>query len=930
MRIPSSTYRLQFTPSFTFNDAVKILPYLDRLGISDIYASPVFKARRGSTHGYDVIDPNEINPELGTPEEFHNLLSAVRNRSMGWVQDIVPNHMAFDSSNTMLMDVLEYGKASPFANFFDVEWNHPYESLREKILAPFLGRFYGECLEAGEIRLGFDDGGLHVAYYDLRLPIRIESYGPILSRYLDGLKQYLEPDNPAFGKLTGAVSTLRDFTTVDDRLKQGRLAKDIVRSLFKTSGPIQSWILSIVADFNGEPGKPETFNLLDDLLSNQLFRLSFWKVATEEINYRRFFNINQLISLRVENPAVFKETHRLIIDLVRSGLVTGLRIDHIDGLFDPQQYLNRLREELPDVYLVVEKILEPDEKLPSSWPCQGTSGYDALNCINGLFCDRKNDKRLEKVYVRFAERMTPYYQLVEDTKRLIIGRHMAGDIDRLAHVFKNISGRDRHARDITLYGLRRALVELLALFPVYRTYIRDNAIGESDRAVVEETARRAGETNPAMLLEINYIKRFLLLDFPEYVTDEERKHWLYFVMRFQQLSGPLMAKGFEDTALYRYNKLISLNEVGGSPRRFGTSPIEYHHFFKEKAAEWPNGFNATSTHDTKRGEDVRARMNVLSEIPEEWERRVKSWKKMNRRFKPVQGTHEIPDLNDEYFLYQTLMGAFPNDERDIRSFINRIQEYSIKAVREAKVHTAWIKPDEVYESGFRQFIGRILDQSPENHFLADFVPFQKRVSHYGFLNSLSQLMLKLTSPGVPDVYQGSELWDFFLVDPDNRQSVDYSIRREYLETLGNAPEQGLLSLTGQLFSHSANGMVKMFLLSKMLNCRKEHPDLFARGSYLPLSIKGKHRNHLLAFARNAGKDWSVTLAPRRIGTLVKSFALPVGKEVWEDTSIVLPPGAPANWQNPLNGEKLSADRGLSAAAVCLSIPLGFLLGGPSS
>ena len=715
-----------------------------------------------------------------------------------------------------------------------------------------------------------------------------------------------------------------------ERIEQARFAKNIILELFETHGVIHSFVQDNIAAFNGEPGKAESFNLLDQLLSDQLFRLSFWKVATEEINYRRFFNINQLISLRVEDDEVFDETHRLIMDLAGSGLVTGLRIDHIDGLFDPEHYLSRLREKLPDTYIVVEKILEPDEELPRSWPCQGTTGYDALNCINGLFCDRRNDKRLEKVYSKMSGGMVPYHQLVDDTKRLIIGRHMAGDIDRLAQVFKSISARDRHARDITLYGLRRALVELLALFPVYRTYVREVHVNDADRAIIEDTARRAGETNPAMVLEINYIKRFLLLDFPEYVAEEERKRWIHFVMKFQQFSGPLMAKGFEDTALYRYNKLVSLNEVGGSPRHFGTSPLEYHHFFKKKAVEWPLGMNTTSTHDTKRGEDVRARINVLSELPEEWERRVKSWKNMNRRFKTVLKSGEIPDANDEYFLYQTLLGALPNDERDLESFRERIGEYGIKAVREAKIHTAWLKPDEEYEAGFRTFISKILEQSVENQFLADFIPFQKRIAHYGFLNSLSQLLLKLTSPGIPDIYQGCELWDLNLVDPDNRREIDFTLRTEYLEAIRNVPAEALHSFTGQLFSHPGNGMVKMFVLSLLLRCRNDHPELFSSGSYLPLSVTGKHRDHLLAFALNAGTDWSLTLAPRRIASLVKTFDLPLGEEVWGDTRVILPDDAPGTWNNPMTGETFRAQGSLSLAHCCRTAPFGFLFGAGNS
>ncbi len=755
MKIPSATYRLQFTPEFGFSEAAGVLPYLHALGITDIYASPIFYARAGSLHGYDVVDPNQLNPELGSAEAFESLHEHARRLGLGWVQDIVPNHMAYDGQNRMLMDVLENGEASPFFDFFDIDWQHPYESMRGKVLAPFLGGFYGECLENGEITLYYDQRGLGIRYFSLQLPVNLESYNEVLTQDVNSLRKRLGSRHLDFIKLLGVLYALKNIPPKQesaDRADQILFVKQMLWELYTGTLEIKEHLDANIARFNGIPGNPESFSLLDRLLSQQYYRLSFWKVAAEELDYRRFFNINELISLRVEDEKVFRHSHTLIFKLVREGKFTGLRVDHVDGLYDPLGYLKRLRREAGDLYLTVEKILGVDEELPSAWPVEGTTGYDYLNFLNGIFCAGQQRRRFSQIYERFTGLETSWPALMPEKKRLIIGKYMAGDIESLAYLLKRVSSRDRHAADVTLYGLKRALVEVLAFFPVYRSYVSPGSFSAQDRNHLTTAVERAKEANAGLLLELNYIGRFLLLDFADHATDEERNRWTDFVMHFQQLTGPLMAKGSEDTALYVYNRLLSLNEVGGAPDRFGASVEEFHDFNLRRLARCPHAMNATATHDTKRGEDARARINVLSELPAEWEKNLRTWSRTNRAKKTKIRGAEAPDRNDEYFLYQTLIGSYPLSQD--AQFLERLTAYLIKAVREAKVHTEWLKPDGAYEQAFVDFARQILAPAESNRFTEEFLPFAKRIAYCGMFNSLSQTLLKIASPGVPDVYQG--------------------------------------------------------------------------------------------------------------------------------------------------------------------------------
>ncbi|MBN2032416.1 MAG: malto-oligosyltrehalose synthase [Deltaproteobacteria bacterium] len=926
MRIPTATYRLQLHKGFGFKALQEILSYLAELGISDVYASPIFRVREGSLHGYDIVNQGELNPELGDPLDFEDLMEEIRKRDMGWLQDIVPNHMAFDAQNEMLWDVLENGSRSPYFEFFDVWWDHPYTGMKGRLLAPFLGTFYGESLEAGEIRILYDQKGFSINYYDLFFPLRIESYTHLLTHGLEGLKKKLGRNHLDFVKLLGILYVLRTLSSQegdDEGYEQIAFIKNTLWEIYTRCDEIRAFIDENLRLFNGAHDPRERARCLDFLLSEQMFRLSFWKVATEEINYRRFFSINDLISLRVEREDVFNRVHALIFKLAGEGKITGLRVDHIDGLYDPKLYLDRLRDAGKGLYTVVEKILDREELLPMEWSVEGTTGYDFLNALNGVFCNKDSAKAFSKGYSSFTGLNRELEELVYEKKRLILEKHMTGDVDNLAHQLKNISSEDRYGSDITLYGLKRALTEVMASFPVYRTYVRAERVREEDRAYINEAVETARKRNSGLSHELDFVERFLLLRSEGELSEEEKTERLRFVMRFQQFTGPLMAKGFEDTALYVYNRLLSLNEVGGSPGHFGLSADLFHNFNMMRVKHRPHTLSATSTHDTKRGEDTRARLNALSEIPEEWERLVKAWSRVNRtKRKNVKGSN-VPDKNDEYFFYQTLVGAMPFEEKAFPEFVSRIKAYIIKAVREAKVHTAWLKPDGDYEEGFLSFIDEIL--KPGHPFLKEFMPFQKRIAGCSLYTSLSQVLIKITAPGVPDFYQGSELWDLSLVDPDNRRPVNYEIRKNFLTALKRKAGNNLSSLIRELLRTKEDGRIKLFLIERALKARRENMRLFQEGDYAPLEADGLLRKHIIAFARRREGKWAVTVAPRFFAALTLEGALPLGEKTWKDTGVLFPEGAPEQWGNVLTGETIGGRGRMPVADILKAFPAALLV-----
>ncbi|MGE5498638.1 MAG: malto-oligosyltrehalose synthase [Syntrophothermus sp.] len=929
MRIPLSTYRLQFTPGFGFNSAKKIVSYLADLGISDIYASPIFKAVEGSMHGYDQVDPLQLNPQLGSSEEFEELVKEYKKYELHWLQDIVPNHMAYSSQNQMIVDLLENGPNSRFYDFFDIEWNHPHASVRQRLLAPFLGRFYHEALENEELVLKYDAEGFSINYFDNRFPLSMESYVDILSFRLSAIRNKLGKNDSEMIKYLAVLYILRSLPTseeIDERYSQIKFVKGMLWELYNQNEEIRNFMNESLKIFNGRKDSPESFDLLDKLLTMQYFRLAFWKVANEEINYRRFFNISSLISLKMENEDVFNRVHDYVLRLIKAGSIDGLRIDHVDGLYDPTNYLKRLRSRTENNYIAVEKILEIQEDLPDIWPVQGTTGYDFTNFVNDIFVKRENERKMTSVYQEFTHLLAPPDRVMWEKKKLIIQTRMAGEVERLAFLVEAVSSRDRRGIDITMHGLKRALEEILTFFPVYRTYVNGEFYLERDKKYMEEAFKKISEENPRLSNEFSYICNLLMLNNIDQFPEEKRKNIIDLIMKFQQLTGPLMAKGFEDTALYVYNRLISLNEVGGSPSRFGLSDEEFHGLMTKRLKNWPATMNATSTHDTKRGEDTRTRINVLSELAGEWDERIKHWCEINSRHKSQVKGQAAPEKNDEYFLYQTLIGSWPLDGLKGREdYLQRIKDYLIKAVREAKVHTAWIKPDESYENAYVKFVGDILDGNPpENKFLEDFISFQSKIAWYGYFNSISQLLVKMTGPGVPDFYQGCELWDLSLVDPDNRRPVDYTLRKQYLRELREYEDGNLQKYITKLSEDFSNAKIKIFLTARTLKIRKKYEQLFQQGEYIPIKTEGSYKDSIIAFVRRYNENFSITVVPRFLTGIISPGQLPYG-EVWKDTKISLPFEV-SQLNNVITDEQIQSAGTILVGTILSNFPAAVIIG----
>lgn len=914
MITPSSTYRIQFTPDFTLTDLEERVDYLHRLGISHVYASPIMTSRKGSMHGYDTVDYHAINSELGGSAAFQSCRELLNKKNMGWLQDIVPNHMAYSSQNKLIMDVFEKGEQSRYYHYFDISWDHFWDALKGKVLAPFLGSYFSSCLENQEIQLVYDERGLSVCYYEHRFPLLLSTYSTVFDQTIEQIEHQNSVNGSDVARFVGTLDLLsgisQDSTPISDELVTH--AKGMLWGLYCSNDFIKTQLDQTISQFNGVKGEKHRFDALDALLSKQIFRLAYWKVAAEEINYRRFFTVNDLICMRVEDEKVFADTHRHLFSLINRGLIDGIRIDHIDGLYDPQVYLQRIHTHFPELYVVVEKILGEGEQLPFDWPVQGTTGYDFLTLVNTLQCQRESVKAIAQTYFRFSGRHVHFIDLMHDKKRLIIGKHLAGNVDNLAHVMKRVAGLERYGRDITMYGLKRALVEVLTYFPVYRTYVNESTFSAEDRVVLHQAIELAKTHNPSLQYELEFIESFFLSISEVNAADTTggTQQIIHFIMEFQQVTGPLMAKGCEDTAFYSFNKLISLNEVGGDPRRFGVSTEAFHAKNVDRNRRNPHTMNATATHDTKRGEDTRARINVLSELPVEWKKMLTQWKKANRTKKVLHNGSFFPDDNDEYFLYQTLLGTYPFvrsgeqlGAQETRQYTQRMQEYVVKAVREAKVHTAWIKPDEEYESACVSFVSALFDLSGNNLFLELFEPFAAKIAYYGMYNSITQTVLKMTCPGVPDIYQGTELWDFSVVDPDNRRPVDYSLRTAHLNRIESMEgTTNRKELVEQLFSTKTDGTIKLYLIYRILHLRGVWRAVFTEGSYIPLKAEGRFRNNVIAFLRISGKKAVLVVVTRLLAMVVNEGKDPFGESVWQDTAIMLPKNLrDTTWVDSLSG-----------------------------
>ena len=954
-RVPSATYRIQFHLAFRFVDARELVPYLHDLGVSELYASPRFRARRGSSHGYDVADPLRINSELGTDDEFEELEQRLKVYSMGLLLDIVPNHMATSGDNPWWIDVLENGPSSEFADYFDIDW-HPSTTkaafLQEnKVLIPILGDLYGNVLENQDFALKLDETGFYVRYFETKLPLDPKTYGMILESCLECLGNPAGSNSLACDELKKILQNVADLPgrteTEPERVKLRRETKDDIKvrlwSLYHEQEDVRRCFDQTLTKLNGTKGEPRSFDRLHELLSDQAYRVAFWKLAAEEINYRRFFDINDLIGLRVEDPKVLEARHALIFRLIHEQKVSGLRIDHVDGLHDPQAYLQELQararsgddSEPSRLYIVVEKILAEGETLPESWPVSGTTGYDFLNALNGVFVDESGLEKLGGIYQRFSGVQTDFDEIVYQAKKKVLNDLFAGEMIALAHELGKFAAPDRYARDVPLSEYQIALIEVTACLPVYRTYVRDLVPGDRDRMYLEralEEARRRTPEERAGPPAFDFLRRVLLLDVPEHAP-ERGEPWLRFVMRWQQFTGAAMAKGLEDTALYIYNRLTSMNEVGGHPGGTALSMESFHKFLQVRLEQTPLTLNATSTHDTKRSEDVRARLNVLSELPDDWETLLKKWSKLNRRHKLVVDGQAAPDGNDESLIYQTMLGAWPLNQEEIQLFPERLKQYLIKAAREAKVHTSWIRPHFDYENALVTFVDHTLNAETNARFLKSFKSFQKTISHFGALNSLSQVVLKVTVPGIPDFYQGTEMWDFSLTDPDNRRPVDFQVRQRQLEELRKIESNGLSDLVKRLLPHWQDGLVKLFTTYKALNFRQTHKELFQEGEYIPLEVTGSQKDHICAFARRKGNEWAFTVVPRLLARLVEPQEFPLGRKTWGNCVIVLPPDAPDRWRNVFTGKALSSNsspgrRVLALRSITREFPVALL--GPAN
>jgi (1->4)-alpha-D-glucan 1-alpha-D-glucosylmutase len=932
--IPASTYRLQFNRNFTFSQAAELVPYLAQLGISHCYASPYLRARPGSMHGYDIVDHHQLNPEIGTLEEYDKFVAALHQHGMGQILDIVPNHMGImGSDNGWWLDVLENGEASAYADFFDIDWYPLKDELQGKVLVPVLGDQYGIILDRGELRLTFDKekGEFSFHYFKHRFPVNPREYPRILSYGLEALQRRLGAENEDLLELESLISAFnhlpgREETAAEkraERLRDKEIHKSRLAALCARSSEIAQFLVHVVERINGNPGDPASFDALHELIKTQAYRLAFWRVAADDINYRRFFDVNDLAALRQEDENVFKQTHEFVLELLRKGKIDGLRVDHPDGLYNPQQYFERLRRggdcsagegcSVKRYYIVAEKILTSEEEIVEDWPIHGTTGYSFSNLVNSLFVDPANERKIDQIYRLFIGEHTDFKEVVYECKKLVMDRSLNSELNVMANHLSRIALADRHTCDFTLKSLRDALTEIVASFPVYRTYVTEQHVSASDRAYINEAVSCAKAKSTAAESSVyDFISEILLTSRLEGRPQFYQRSVKHFAMRFQQYTSALMAKGLEDTSFYRYNRLISLNEVGGDPVRFGIAPEEFHRKMQYVAQLWPNEMVTTSTHDSKRSEDVRARINVLSEMPLAWHRHVRGWRKLNRDKKTLCGTIEAPTANDEYLFYQTLIGAWPfglDNKGPGENFVERICDFMRKAIREAKENTNWSNPNQDYESAVSRFVKSVLESK---EFQDSFLPFQRKTAYFGMLNSLSQTLIKLTVPGVPDIYQGNELWEFSLVDPDNRRPLDYKARHRTLQLLKTTFESSHKP-TGrkarELAQNMEDGQIKLYTLWKMLALRNQRPELFREGEYIPLRITGEKAKHVLAFARKSADVVLITAVPRLCAELLGGKLNMLGnRETWEDTRIELLPTLETRFENLFTGEPVESER----------------------
>jgi malto-oligosyltrehalose synthase/4-alpha-glucanotransferase len=897
---PISTYRVQLHKGFGFGELKKIIPYLKKLGVKTIYAAPILEAVPGSMHGYDGVNPDKINPEIGTEEQFREICSMLHENDMQWIQDIVPNHMAFHSNNSWLMDVLEKGLRSAYISFFDIfRTDGLYQG---RLMAPFLGAPIEEIIKNHELEAEFRDARFVFNYYDHIFPLRPETYTTILS---------------AAGNPPESIQQLiRQIVQVDQAEEHHAYHtewEEIRKQLASLmEEPVsKSHILNCLAFVN------QNQDALKKLSDRQFYQLCHWQETEQHINYRRFFTINGLICLNIQDQEVFKQYHRYIKSLLDSGMIQGLRIDHIDGLYDPSKYLEQLRALAgKDTYMVVEKILQTEENMPA-WPVQGSTGYDFLAVLNNLLIKKDSEAKFTQFYQDLTANKKSLNEQIRKKKTLILKSHMEGELENLYQLFLSSDlSVGKNPEGLQPEILKECIAGLLIECPVYRFYGNAFPLQKQEQRDLLLVLNRIKERKPELNPAIDLLEHVLITKANE-GNAEYNKRALGFYQRLMQFSGPLMAKGVEDTLMYTYCRFLGSNEVGDSPENFGISVSDFHERMKERQKKWPLSMNVTSTHDTKRGEDVNARLNVLTEIPDEWMQKFQEWHSMNAGLK-ING---MPDVNDEYFLYQALIGTFPMQEEDEAEFPGRLKAYLSKALREGKINSSWTKPNEEYENAFYQFALSLLDN--RGTFRKSFKKFQKKVADFGIINSLAKVILKYTCPGVPDLYQGSELWDLSMVDPDNRRPVDYSQRMEWLNSL-SFDQNTFGKLSAALWQNRSDGRIKLWLTHTLLKLRNDNPELFLEGQYIPLQIEGKFKEHVFAFARRYKKDWYVVALHLHLADLSAKLKKDLLSIDWKDTGILLPAEAPEDFTNVLSKTKGKAATLIPVREIFKDLPLSVL------
>jgi (1->4)-alpha-D-glucan 1-alpha-D-glucosylmutase len=888
--IITGTYRVQLHQGFTLGDLAGLIDYLHQLGVSTVYASPLFQAVPGSLHGYDVTDPHVLNPEIGTREELESIAAQLKERGMNWLQDIVPNHMSFHANNGRLMDVLERGAASLYYRYFDIDWEHPDPSLHGKVIVPFLGMPLEDCVKEQQIKLVFSERGPGFAYGEQWFPLSVGAYALLIQSL----------DDAAAGRAVAAYlqALLNVSTSHKDIADWQRYKAERYELLLRENG----WeeVPAVVCDVVNDHA-----SLLTALLQEQYYRLAYFREASERMNYRRFFTVNELICLRMEDGDVFNEYHRFIADLYLHGLVQGLRIDHIDGLRDPAGYIQRLRGMAgSDCYLIAEKILEVGEGLPDDWGLAGTSGYEFLSFTNRLFTDKAGYKALHTYYAQLLPEAPGYASMVPAKKRLILEEYMQGEWENLTALFYGLPDRPD---DVGRRALREAIGVFMVLLPVYRLYPHGATLPDHEQRIIDATFDKALQLHPDLAGALQFLQG-LWNNKPGLLTNGSQR--IACLQRLMQFTGPLTAKGVEDTTFYVFNALLSHNEVGDDPSAPVLDAEGFHGLMRERLLKTPLSLNGTSTHDTKRGEDGRLRLNLLSLFAAEWQELVDSWR-------VTYGGDDAPDLNDQYFIYQSLVSGFPIDGVVTDEYRQRLCDYVVKALHEAKVRSNWIDPDEAYEKRCTDLIHRLLDDG--SSFLRSFRPFMSRVDAYLPIYSVVQTLLKITAPGIPDIYQGCELWDFSYVDPDNRRPVDYALRKEYLNELIALEQQGNDVLLPWVHNHDAAGAGKLLATWKGLQLRRNNPFLFLDGDYIP--VYPSRPAPVVAFLRWYSASWVLVAVP-----LLHRDVLSSPQSLWKDVYLLLPDGIAGTGRNVLTGEVFAISDRLPVEGLFRKFPAALVTG----